>query len=134
MGDLKISIGQMQIDASRTVKRGDTLTRIAREEGVGLADLKKVNPDLCDVQKGRDRQCNLIFPGDEVILPPKANSVAKNSLEKPSASSPFQSFTRAMEYLGKARNAPASPHDHLGEGHCLGGDLSFGRGASTGGG
>lgn len=59
-----------------TVKAGDTLSKIARENGVSLADLKEANPHLFKDGKdsgGKTRSAggNLIYPGDQVKIPQK---------------------------------------------------------------
>jgi len=59
-----------------SVKAGDTLSKIARENGVSLADLKEANPHLFKDGKdsgGKTRSAggNLIYPGDQVKIPQK---------------------------------------------------------------
>ncbi|MEB3237382.1 MAG: LysM peptidoglycan-binding domain-containing protein [Candidatus Sericytochromatia bacterium] len=75
--------------ASYTVKQGDTLGAIAKANGVSLADLKQLNPDLFKDGKdasGKRRSASggLIYPGDSIKLPAKKGSApADKPAEKP---------------------------------------------------
>jgi LysM repeat protein len=60
-----------------TVNPGDTLSRIARQHGVSLAELKEANPTFFkdgkdSAGKTRSAAGNLIYPGDQVTIPQKA--------------------------------------------------------------
>ncbi|MBO9539824.1 LysM peptidoglycan-binding domain-containing protein [bacterium] len=75
-----------------TVKAGDTLSKIARANGVTLDEIKQANPDL--FQDGKDatgkRRTSggaLIYPGDQITIPGKAQEAA------PAASAPEEEAT-----------------------------------------
>ncbi len=83
---------------SITVKPGDTLSKIARQNNVSLEEIKQANPELFKDGKdsaGKTRSAggNLIYPGDKVVLPQKApakteetkTEEAKKEEPKPSA-------------------------------------------------
>ncbi|GEM_PF-4578621 len=60
-----------------TVKPGDTLSKIARQNNVSIDELEKANPDLFKDGKdatGKKRSAagDLIYPGDTITLPPKS--------------------------------------------------------------
>ncbi|MNK69653.1 LysM domain protein [compost metagenome] len=66
-----------------TVKPGDTLSKIARENGVTLNQLKEANPNLFKDGKdsgGKTRSAggNLIYPGDQVQIPQKPSPTASD--------------------------------------------------------
>jgi LysM repeat protein len=59
-----------------TVKPGDNLYKIARENGISLDELKAANPHLFqdgkdDAGKKRSSGGNLIYPGDQIVIPQK---------------------------------------------------------------
>lgn len=67
-----------------TVKAGDTLNKIAKANGMTLADLKEANPDLFKNgpdSSGKRRMTggDLIYPGDKVKLPFKAENAQKTA-------------------------------------------------------
>lgn len=68
-----------------TVKKGDTLSEIAKDQGVGLSSLIKANPQI--------KNPNLIYPGQQINMP--GNSSAGNlsglkvSQSAPPADSPM---------------------------------------------
>ena len=66
-----------------TVKRGDTLTKIARENGVSLADLEKANPQLADRQlpAAYKSPWDFIRTGEQIAIPSKTPGV-KKALDK----------------------------------------------------
>ncbi|MEB3204309.1 MAG: LysM domain-containing protein [Candidatus Sericytochromatia bacterium] len=83
---------------SYTVKTGDTLGAIAKANGVSLAELKQLNPDLFKDGKdagGKRRAASggLIYPGDAIKLPAKQG---QKPAEKPPAT-------------GGGQTPPASP-------------------------
>lgn len=72
-----------------TVQAGDTLGKIAKANGVTLAELKEANPDLFkagtdSTGKRRTAGGDLIYPGDKVKLPVKAEPKAGGG-DKPAA-------------------------------------------------
>jgi hypothetical protein len=52
-----------------TVKKGDTLWRIAKQHNVSFQELKKANPDVMDRYPKGDKRYGWVFVGDEVNIP-----------------------------------------------------------------
>jgi LysM repeat protein len=68
--------GQAPADKTHEVQSGDTLNRIAAQNGVSIEDLKKANPEIFQNGKdssGRRRTAggDLIYPGDPIKIPGK---------------------------------------------------------------
>lgn len=94
-----------------TVKRGDTLSGIARRNHESLRQLKKDNPGLFSkAHKGG----NLIFAGNKVKLKAKARPKVKTSVlhkakAKPKAAPKTRSTTTKKAAAPKAPKRAASP-------------------------
>lgn len=85
---------QQAANPTYAVKQGDTLGAIAKANGVSLAALKELNPDLFKDGKdasGKRRSASggLIYPGDIIKLPAKQGSApADKPAEKPADKPP----------------------------------------------
>jgi LysM repeat protein len=65
-----VSINAGGSTTSYTVKKGDNLSKIAKEQGTTLAEIRKLNPIFTD-KKNKYKGGNLIFSGTKVKLPTK---------------------------------------------------------------
>jgi LysM repeat protein len=81
-----------------TVKPGDTLSKIARQNNVSLDEIKQANPELFKDGKdsaGKTRSAggNLIYPGDTIALPqkpPAKTEATKTEETKPKETKPAE--------------------------------------------
>ncbi len=102
-----------------TVKPGDTLSKIARENGVSLAELKEANPHLFqdgkdDAGKKRSSSGGLIYPGDQVVIPQKPAPEEKPKTEESEKTEekPKTEKTEKTEETGKTEESEESkPED-----------------------
>jgi LysM repeat protein len=60
--------------SSYTVQSGDTLSQIAQDNGVSVNDLIGLNPQLADATGGQTMNPDVLFPGQEITLPPAAGA------------------------------------------------------------
>jgi len=58
-----------KVDSRYTVKKGDTLSGIAKTAGLSLAELRAANPDI--MKKKKYKQGNMIWSGTKVNIPKK---------------------------------------------------------------
>ena len=83
----RLSISEPVIPNSMTIERGDTLSTIARQNGVTVAELMRLNPQIKDPNK--------IFVGATLNLPPFTGSAAAPATEvepkRPAQSAPNNS-------------------------------------------
>jgi uncharacterized protein (TIGR02594 family) len=81
-----------------TVKRGDTLSGIAKDQGVNLSSLIKANPQI--------KNPNLIYPGQQINIPEAKNSTGNLSGLKVSQSAPPSDSPMADGGMDMLRRAP----------------------------
>lgn len=89
----RLSISEPVIPNSMTIERGDTLSTIARQNGVTVAELMRLNPQIKDPNK--------IFVGATLNLPPFAGSTATPATE--------------VEPKRRAQSAPTSADEPAGD-------------------
>jgi LysM repeat protein len=90
-----------KISKSVTVKKGDTLSAIARRNKVTLAQLKKDNPGLFTKAH---RGGNLIFPGNKVkISSPVKKAAAKKTTAKKTVAKKAATTKRAATKKAASR-------------------------------
>lgn len=100
-----------------TVKPGDTLSKIARDNGVTLAELKEANPHLFKDGKdsaGKTRSAggNLIYPGDQVKIPqkPKAEEPQKTEEAENDGAKPEETEAdKALKVIDETKLTEAPP-------------------------
>ncbi|MEZ0230737.1 MAG: LysM peptidoglycan-binding domain-containing protein [Planctomycetota bacterium] len=63
---------QTQAPEKYTVQSGDTLSAIARDQGISLAELEKANPQLAErkLPKGYSSPWDYIRTGEQIFMPP----------------------------------------------------------------
>lgn len=83
------------------VQPGETLSRIARREGVPLKDLKEANSRLCQESSGpkRDKGCNWIYPGDEVVIPRSTGEKSPSAIAERAWRGISGAFARAAQFV-----------------------------------
>lgn len=85
--------GSSNDDSVHTVKRGETLSGIAKDKGVALDDVLRANPQI--------RNPNVIHAGQQVRIPNQAASPARDGAAPPVAAE-----------LAGAPSAPAAPREY----------------------
>lgn len=92
-----------------TVQPRETLSGIARREGVPLKDLKDANPGLCQESSGpkRDEGCNWIYPGDEVVIPRSTGEKSPSALAERAWRGISGAFARAGRFIRDIRTKAA---------------------------
>lgn len=78
-----------------TIKRGDSLWRIARTNGVTPSELRKANPHLW--QNGRDP--DLIQPGEKVAIPPTSTFSQDTNLKRGVLTCPKSNLTIIVTHV-----------------------------------
>ena len=85
----QLSISEPAIPNSMTIERGDTLSTIARQNGVTVAELMRLNPQIKDPNK--------IFVGATLNLPPFTGSATTTEPKPPAQMAPRISQATQIE-------------------------------------
>lgn len=97
-----------------TVKSGDTLSKIARQNNVSLAQIKELNPELFTDGKDsngktRSEGGNLIYPGDVIKLPGKAPATSESAKTEDAAKTDGAGGADAAEAVAKIKERTNTP-------------------------
>jgi LysM repeat protein len=97
-------------DRTHTVSRGDTLTHIARQNGISTRDLIQANPQISNPDR--------IWPGDQVRIPTQNTPTAT-----PAQTAPTQTPAQTAPTQTPAQNttAPAPTQPHQNDSYSTGG-------------